>query len=129
MTDTDMPNLIEHVAGERWIVGLRADSSLLFFSAKAAGYRRHIGPEWGGRFAETMLVPIDDGRPVRVINLRQAKAFHEVSNRLVRENPQRLIDVIDGNDRTYLEIDRIGEAMAEAIECDDLSEARENGLR
>ncbi|MFH2063178.1 MAG: PEP-utilizing enzyme, partial [bacterium] len=47
----------------------------------------------------------------------------------VRENPQRLIDVIDGNDRTYLEIDRIGEAMAEAIECDDLSEARENGLR
>ncbi len=104
------------------MLGVRSDSSLFFYTAKTDGYRKHIGPDWSGCFAESMLVPIDD-RTVRVINLEQAKRFHAVSEGKVTKDPNLLSEHVDRSDRLYEQMTAAGARLVETIGRDDREKA------
>ncbi|MFH1047988.1 MAG: PEP/pyruvate-binding domain-containing protein [Patescibacteria group bacterium] len=112
-------SVLDYVQSNRWIIGVRADSSLLFFSAKAAGYEKFIDQSWGNQFAETMLVPVTGNRMIRLINLNQAKRFHAISRRIIETDPAVLIKHINDDERLYSEIDLIGLDLLQAIDRKD----------
>lgn len=110
--------ILAYIKSQKWFFGVRADASILFYSAKQDGVRRHVKDLHGLDFAETLLAPVD-GQPVRVINVEQAKAFHEVSRRMVLDNPQILADRIKENDRLWVSIARECEALDRAVKARD----------
>ncbi|MBI5654351.1 hypothetical protein HZC53_01715 [Candidatus Uhrbacteria bacterium] len=118
------PELLAYIKSQKWFFGVRADASILFYSAKQDGVRRHVKELHGLDFAETMLVPVAC-QPVRAINVEQAKAFHEVSKKSVLENPQILQDRIKENDKLWVRIARECEAVDRAVKAGDESAAIE----
>ncbi|HCC21858.1 hypothetical protein A2480_02175 [Candidatus Uhrbacteria bacterium RIFOXYC2_FULL_47_19] len=120
----EQKSIIDHIKGQRWMLGVRSDSSLLFYTARTDGYRKHIGPDWGDRFADSMLVPID-GRTVRIINLEQAKRFHTISESKVVKNPNLLSEHIARSDQLYEQMTVAGTQLIKAISCNDRGKATE----
>jgi phosphohistidine swiveling domain-containing protein len=116
--------ILSYLKSQKWFFGVRADASILFYSAKQDGVRRHVKELHGLDFAETMLVPVG-GQPVRAINVEQAKAFHEVSRKMVLENPQILQGRIKDNDKLWVRIARECEALDRAVKAGDESAAIE----
>lgn len=118
------PELLAYIKSQKWFFGVRADASVLFYSAKQDGVRRHVKELHGLDFAETMLVPVA-GQPVRAINVEQAKAFHEVSRKFVLVNSKILQDRIKENDKLWVRIARECEAVDRAVKAGDESAAIE----
>jgi len=110
--------LLAYIKSQKWFFGVRADASILFYSAKQDGVRKFVKEIHGLDFAETMLVPVS-AQPVRAINVEQAKAFHEVSRSLVLENPKILQDRIKENDKLWVRIARECEALDRAVKAGD----------
>ncbi len=110
--------LLAYIKSQKWFFGVRADASILFYSAKQDGVRKRVKEIHGLDFAETMLVPVS-GQPVRAINVEQAKAFHEVSRSLVLEDPKILQDRIKENDKLWVRIARECEALDRAVKAGD----------
>ncbi|MFA6503760.1 MAG: PEP-utilizing enzyme [Patescibacteria group bacterium] len=108
--DMNPDELIAYLKSQKWFYGVRIDSALLFYSAKQEGMRKHVKNMHGIDFAETLRVPLD-GKPVRVINTEQAKAFHGVSLTKIQKDPSILSLCIKENDELWARI---------AGECDDL---------
>ncbi|MFA4954026.1 MAG: PEP-utilizing enzyme [Patescibacteria group bacterium] len=115
-------NLLSYIRSQKWFLGVRADASLLFYSAKQDGVRRYVKDLHGLDFAETMLVPVG-GQPVRAINVGQAKAFHEVSRKIILENPKLLEERIKENDKTWVRIARACEVLDRAVKAREMSTA------
>lgn len=84
---------------------MRADESLLFYSAKRNGYAKYIKEEYGIEFAETLLIPLKKNYPIRVFNLWQAKNFYAVSNEKILKNPQILVSYVEKNSLIYQDIE------------------------
>lgn len=114
--------LFAYLKSQKWFFGVRADASLLFYSSKQDGVRRHVKDMHGLDFAETMLVPLD-GQPVRAINVEQAKTFHEASREMVTENPGILAERIKENDRLWVRIARECEGLDRAVKAGDEASA------
>ncbi|MDQ7814478.1 MAG: PEP-utilizing enzyme [Patescibacteria group bacterium] len=110
--------LLSYLKSQKWFFGVRADASLLFYSSKQEGVRRHVKTIHGIDFAETLLAPLN-GQPVRVINVEQAKAFHEVSLAKVKEDPSILVEHIKENDKLWVRIGRECEALDKAVKSED----------
>ncbi len=110
--------LLAYLKSQKWFFGVRADASLLFYSSKQEGVRRHVKDMHGLDFAETLLAPLN-GQPVRVINVEQAKAFHEVSLAKVKEDPFILSARIKENDKLWVRIARECEALDRAVKAGD----------
>jgi len=116
--------LLSYLKSQKWFFGVRADAALLFYSSKQEGVRRHVKDIHGIDFAETLLAPLN-GQPVRVINVEQAKAFHEVSLAKVKEDPSILVERIKENDKLWVRIGRECEALDKAVKSDDETAAIE----
>lgn len=112
-------SIFDYIRSQKWFFGVRADESLLFYSAKRNGYIKYIKKEYGIEFAETLLIPLKKNHPIRVFNLWQAKNFHAVSNEKILENPQILISYVEKNDILYQDIESYGKKLIMAIEKDD----------
>jgi phosphohistidine swiveling domain-containing protein len=108
--------LLSYIRSQKWFLGVRADASLLFYSAKQDGVRRYVKDLHGLDFAETMLVPVG-GQPVRAINVEQAKAFHEVSRKIILDDPKLLEERIKENDKTWVRIARECEVLDRAVKA------------
>ncbi len=123
---TTLPNttkrkqtILNYIKGQKWFFGVRADESLLFYSAKQDGCNEYIKKEYGAEFAETLLIPLLKNRPIRVFNLSQAKKFHEFSNKKILKNPRIILTYIAKNNRLYQEMESNGKRLATAIKnCD-----------
>lgn len=111
--------IFDYIKGQRWFLGVRADESLLFYSAKRNGYAKYIKKEYGIEFAETLLIPLKNNRPIRVFNLWQAKNFHAISNNKILKNPQILISYVKKNDLLYKDIESYGKKLIVAIKKND----------
>jgi phosphohistidine swiveling domain-containing protein len=96
---------LDYIKTQKWFWGVRADNSLLFYSAKRNGYVKYLKKEWKIPFAETLLIPLKKNVPVRVINLQQAKDFHAVSNEKILKNPKILEDYVKKDNLLYQEIE------------------------
>ncbi len=107
-------NTLDYIKSQKWFFGVRADESLLFYSAKTGGYE-HIKQEYGISFAETILIPLRKNYPIRVFNLWQAKNFHAISNEKILENPEILSSYVEKDDIIYRKIDTQGKKLLSAI--------------
>ncbi|MFH0948324.1 MAG: PEP/pyruvate-binding domain-containing protein [Elusimicrobiota bacterium] len=112
-------SIFDYIKGQRWFFGVRADESLLFYSAKRNGYAKYIKKEYGIEFAETLLIPLKKNHPIRVFNLWQAKNFHTISNEKILKNPQILVSYVEKNNLLYQDIESYGKKLIMAIEKDD----------
>ena len=108
--------IFDYIKSQTWFFGVRADESLLFYSAKRNGYKKYIKKEYGVEFAETLLIPLKNNYPIRIFNLWQAKNFHAVSNKKILQNPQVLISYVKKNDLLYRGIETHGKKLIRAIE-------------
>ncbi len=115
-------NILDYLKSQKWFFGVRADESLLFFSAKTGGYK-HIERNYGMRFADTLLIPIKKNYPIRVFNLLQAKSFHAVSNERILKNPKILVNYVTKNDVVYRKIEAKGKKLNLAIKNDNYGES------
>jgi phosphohistidine swiveling domain-containing protein len=120
--DTNLHNITEnkqsifdYIKSQKWFFGVRADESLLFYSAKRNGYVKYIKKEYGIEFAETLLIPLKKNYPIRVFNLWQAKKFHTISNEKILKNPQILISYAKKNDLLYQDIEAYSKKLIVAI--------------
>ncbi|MFH1621349.1 MAG: PEP/pyruvate-binding domain-containing protein [Patescibacteria group bacterium] len=118
------PDILDYLKSQQWFFGVRADESLLFYSAKRNGYHKYIKREYGIEFAETLLFPLKNNYPVRVFNLRQAKKFHAISDKKILKNPQILKTFIKNDDSVYEKIKVEGLKLISTIKKDDLNESR-----
>ena len=50
-------NTLDYIKSQKWFFGVRADESLLFYSAKTGGYE-YVKQKYGISFAETILIPL-----------------------------------------------------------------------
>jgi len=116
-------NIFDYIKSQKWFFGVRADESLLFYSAKRNGYVKYIKKEYGIRFAETLLIPLKKNYPIRVFNLWQAKNFHAISNKKILKNPQILISYTKKNDLLYQDIKIYGRKLIMSIKKDDYHES------
>ena len=98
-------SIFNYIKSQAWFFGVRADESLLFYSARRNSYIEYIKKEYGVEFAETMLVPLKRNYPIRVFNLQQAKEFHAISKKKILKNPQILISYVKKNNLLYREIE------------------------
>ncbi len=112
--------LLDYLRSQRWFFGIRADASLLFYSCRQEGIRKHVKKMHGLDFAETLLVPIE-GKPVRVMNLGQAKKFHEVSRKMVVDNPRLLEARVKEDDGLWLRIACECEVLDSAVKAGDVA--------
>lgn len=115
-------DIFNYIEKQEWFFGVRADESLLFYSAKRSGYDKYIKKEYGIGFAETLLVPFSKKYPIRVFNLRQAKHFHAISNYKILKNPQILIRYIEADNLIYNKIKKEGEKLIKAIQKNNYKE-------
>ena len=111
-------NIFDYIKSQKWFFGVRADESLLFYSAKTGG-NDYIKKEYGISFAETILIPLKKNRPIRVFNLSQAKKFHALSNEKILKDPKILTAYIDKNDLTYEKITARAKKHHLALKKDD----------
>lgn len=111
--------IFDYIKSQRWFFGVRADESLLFYSAKRNGYIKYIKKEYGIEFAETLLIPLKKNHPIRVFNLWQAKNFHAISNEKILKNPQILVSYVEKNDLLYQDLESYGKKLILAIEKND----------
>jgi len=116
-------NVLGYIKSQKWFFGVRADTSLLFYSAKCGGQTKYLKKEWGIEFAETMLVPLKKGNSVRVINLEQAKKFHVVSNKKIFKDPQILKYYVEKDNLLYKNIEIQGKKLIVAIKNDGYRES------
>ena len=116
-------NVFDYIKSQKWFFGVRAEESLLFYSAKVNGQTKHIEKEYGTAFAETLLVPIKKGCPIRVFNLWQAKKFHVISNEKILKDPKILISYVKKDNFVYKEIEAQGKKLLKAVEKEDLRES------
>lgn len=112
-------SIFDYIKSQKWFFGVRADESLLFYSAKRNGYIKYIKKEYGIEFAETLLIPLKKNHPIRVFNLWQAKNFHIVSNEKILKNPRILVSYVEKNDFLYQDIESYGKKLIMAIEKND----------
>ena len=105
MKTKNKQSILNYIKSQKWFFGVRADESLLFYSAKRNSYNKYTKKEYGIQFAETLLVPLKKNCPVRVFNLLQAKRFHEISNKKILKNPQILISYAEKNNLMYKDIE------------------------
>ena len=119
----DKTEVFDYIKNQKWFFGVRADESLLFYSAKRNGYEKYFKKEYGVEFAETLLIPIKKDHPIRVFNLAQAKKFHKLSAKKIEYNPQIISDYIDQNNQTYRDIEMQGKKMLKLIEQDKYAES------
>ncbi len=119
---TNNQNVFDYIKSQKWFFGVRADESLLFYSAKTGGYK-HIKQEYGMNFAETLLIPLRKNYPIRVFNLSQAKNFHAVSNERILKSPKILSDYVKEDDVVYEKIGAEGKKLLFAIEKDNYKES------
>lgn len=115
--------VFDYIKSQRWFFGVRADESLLFYSAKRNGYAKYIKKEYGIEFAETLLIPLKKNHPIRVFNLWQAKNFHTISNEKILKNPQILISYVEKNDLLYQDIEMYGKKLISATKKEDYHES------
>jgi len=120
----DNQNIFDYVKSQKWFFGVRADESLLFYSAKTGGYN-HIERDYGMRFAETLLIPLRKNYPIRVFNLLQAKSFHAVSNERILKDARILPDYVKKDDDIYRKIETEGKNLLAALKKDDY----DNGVK
>jgi len=116
-------SVFDYIKSQKWFFGVRADESLLFYSAKRNGYAKYIKKEYGIEFAETLLIPLKKNHPLRVFNLWQAKNFHAISNEKILKNPQILISYVKKNDLLYQDIKMYGEKLISATKKADYHES------
>ena len=107
-------NTLDYIKSQKWFFGVRADESLLFYSAKTGGYE-YVKQKYGISFAETILIPLRKNYPIRVFNLWQTKNFHAISNEKILENPEILSSYAEKDDIIYQKIDTQGKKLLSAI--------------
>jgi len=112
-------SIFHYIKSQNWFFGVRADESLLCYSAKRDEYVRIIKKDYGIEFAETLLVPLKKNYLVRVFNLRQAKAFHAISKEKVFKNPKILFSYVKKNDMLWKNIVLQEEELTKAIKKKD----------
>lgn len=122
--DLGNQNIFDYIKSQKWFFGVRADESLLFYSAKTGGYN-HIEQDYGMRFAETLLIPLRKNYPIRVFNLLQAKSFHAVSNERILKDAKILSDYVKKDDDIYRKIETEGKNLLVALKKDDY----DNGVK
>lgn len=115
-------NILDYIKSQKWFFGVRAEESLLFFSAKTGGYN-YIEQNYGMRFAETLLIPFKENYPIRVFNLLQAKSFHSVSSERILKDPKILLDYVEKDDVVYGEIEAEGKNLILMLKKDDYRES------
>ena len=118
-------SVFDYIKSQRWFFGVRAEESLLFYSAKRNGYAKYIKKEYGIEFSETLLIPLKKNHPIRVFNLWQAKNFHTISNEKILKNPQILISYVEKNDLLYQDIETHGKKLILATKKEDYHESVE----
>jgi phosphoenolpyruvate synthase/pyruvate phosphate dikinase len=111
-------SVFDYIKSQKWFLGVRADESLLFYSAKRNGYVKYIKKEYGIEFAETIFIPLKKNYPIRVINLWQAKKFHTISNEKILKDPQILVSYIKENEFLYKNIETYGKKLISTIKKD-----------
>ena len=116
-------NIFEYIKSQEWFFGIRANESLLFYSAKHRGGGEYIKKEYGIRFADTLLFPLEGSCPVRVFNLAQAKKFHAISNEKIFENPHILDFYIKKNNLLFNEIELKGQRLIKLIKKNKYEES------
>lgn len=114
--------VFDYIKSQKWFFGVRADESLLFYSAKTSGYG-YISQEYGMSFAETILIPLRKNSPIRVLNLVQAKKFHAVSHETINKNPKILLDFVNKDDAVYKKIAVKGKKLLSAIKENDYDQS------
>ncbi len=117
-------NLLNYIKSEKWFLGIRADESLLFYSAKQQGCNKYIERKHGITFAESLLVTLSSNYPIRVFNLWQAKLFHAVSKEKIENNPLILLDYINENEKIYKSINNYCNKLIEAIKNNQTVESK-----
>ena len=113
--------ILDYIESQKWFFGVRADESLLFFSAKTGGYK-FIEQNYGMHFAETLLIPLRKNYPIRVFNLLQAKSFHAVSNERILKDPKILSNYVKKDDVVYRKIEAEGKNLILMLKKDDYEE-------
>ncbi|MBU1348586.1 hypothetical protein KJ781_00770 [Patescibacteria group bacterium] len=108
------PTLLDYLKSQLWFFGIRADESLLFYSAKRHGQDIYLNRKHGAMATETLLIPLIENLPIRVFNLAQAKRFHAVSNRKILRNPRLLTDYIVKDDHTWRKIEQVCRRLMQA---------------
>ncbi len=114
--------IFDYIKSQKWFFGVRADESLLFYSAKTSGYD-YIRQEYGMSFAETILIPLRKSSPIRVFNLVQAKKFHAFSYEKIYKNPKILSDFVNKDNAVYKKIAVKGKKMLLAIKKNDYDQS------
>ncbi|MDD5437522.1 MAG: PEP-utilizing enzyme [Patescibacteria group bacterium] len=115
-------NVLSFIKSQKWVLRYRADTTLLFYSARQDGVRRFVKNMQGIDAYETVFVPIKD-QPVRAMNLAQTNAFHEASREMVLKNPQILADRIKENNELWVRIAGECEALGRAVKTGDETQA------
>jgi phosphoenolpyruvate synthase/pyruvate phosphate dikinase len=115
-------NILTYLKNQKWFFGVRADESLLFYSAKTEGENR-VKQAYGIPFAETLLIPLKKNKPIRVFHLEQAKRFHAVSRKKILKNLDILPAFIKKDDATYKNIKAQGGKLLIAIRKNDEKES------
>jgi phosphohistidine swiveling domain-containing protein len=110
-----------YIKTQKWFLGTSQEASVLFYSTRQAGIRKYL-KEWYGLAFETILVP-SSGKMVRVINLAQSNALHEISRRMVTENPNVLRDRVAENDALWSRISQECAGLDNLVKAGDSTAA------
>jgi len=116
-------SLYDYIKSQNWFFGVRAEESLLFYSAKREGYKQYLKKEYGMEFADTMLLPIRKDYPIRVFNRDQFKDFHVISEKKILKNPKILLSFIEKNELSWQDIARQNNELATALKRNDYIES------
>lgn len=115
----DNKNLLNYIKTQNWFFGIKANESLLFYSARQDGCNRHLKKIQGVTFAENIFISINKGYPARILNLDQAKIFHSFSSKKILYNSNILSYYIKRNNLQWEIIEGLGEKLIQHIKKND----------
>lgn len=105
----------DYIKSQKWFMGIRAEESLFFYSAKQYGFNKYMLEIYAAKFADNILVNIKKNYPIRVFNLMQAKIFHTISDKKILERPQILGDYIKKGELIWLNIDKLSNELLQKV--------------
>ncbi len=119
-----MEELFKEIKNKKWFFGIRAEESLFFYSAKYFNREDLTAQYYKSGFVESLLFPLRNDYPVRVFNLKQAKAFHKESLQKALAKPEIILEFIDQDKKIWQEIEKLSRELENYIKNDNYEASR-----
>lgn len=90
-------HLMDYIKNQKWSFGIKANESLLFYSAKQAGYKKYLLKEFNVSSPDSLFITTKDNYPIRVSNTNNDILVNAHAREVILNNPTIIISYINRN--------------------------------